>query len=152
MWALMKKHFLLPPLPKPLPTIIPFGILPITNRYRPYCHYSTEFSRKKNFSLNIWLILLQNNQQFQYSFVIQELFLPNGIEENDVRHRLVFKIGYNTISQKALFLTSQVVLNLFLSLKTKLHKNIQIIFECLYQNMQGEIVWVCSQQPRFKGI
>ena len=108
---------------------------------------STEFSRKKNFVKHL-TDLLQNNQQFQYSFVIQELFLPNGIEENDVfaiksciqdwlQHNKPKSVIFNVTGGTKLISIAQDQIAL------EYPNNI----ECLYQNMQGEIVWYARNNP-----
>nr|WP_309595471.1 DUF1887 family CARF protein [Moraxella osloensis] len=108
---------------------------------------STEFSRKKNFVKHL-TDLLQNNQQFQYSFVIQELFLPNGIEENDVfaiksciqdwlQHNKPKSVIFNVTGGTKLISIAQD------QIAQEYPNNI----ECLYQNMQGEIVWYARNNP-----
>ena len=88
---------------------------------------STEFSRKKNFVANL-MALLQNNVQFEQNFAVSELFLPNGIEENNLFE--IKKLIHDWLiahQPKALSLMSQVAQNLSPSPKTNLPYSIEQI-------------------------
>lgn len=109
---------------------------------------STEFSRKKNFVANL-MALLQNNVQFEQNFAVSELFLPNGIEENNLFE--IKKLIHDWLiahQPKSVIFNVTGGTKLISIAQDQLALQYRANTECIYQNMKGELVWYLREDPK----